>query len=367
MDNKNGISSYDLFASIVVTVVGTSIFSSPSELTNIIGTDAWIAILLSYVILCLILYLLYKSIEVNRYDRLIDIMHNNFGTYIGNSLAILFVVGETLFISYQMRVFSEVTKMYLLKKTPTEFILILMIFIGSFLVRGELESIVKFNEIVFWIMFVPILLAIAFALNGVDFSNILPIATHEPMEYLKATKIGFFSFLGFGGIMYMLLPYLKNKKKSFKITFKSLSFIVVFYLIIIISSICIFTEKYTSQLIWPSISMISTVDIPGSFIEKWEGVAMIFWFLFYFTTYVNIYYFSAEIIRDVFKLGDVKISLMLLIPFIYIIALYPENITELYDIQSGIMPYIDTGIVVLLPIILLIIAFFKVRRIEDED
>ncbi|WMJ79703.1 endospore germination permease [Clostridium sp. MB40-C1] len=366
MDNRRIVSNYDLFVSIVVTVVGTSIFSYPAELSKVIGTDGWIVILLTSVLVVILLYLLNKALKANNYNRLLDVLYDNFGNLFGKVIAIIFVCASIISISLQMRIFVEVTKMYLLEKTPTEFILLLMILTGTFLIRGELESVIRFNEIAFWLMFIPILLVIPFVLNGGDYTNILPVFNHEPLQYIKACKLGLFGFLGFG-ISYMLFPYVKDKKSIYKITFRSITFITIFYIIINMASLVMFSKEYNSELLWPSISMISVVDIPGTFIERWEGLAMIFWLIFYFTTYVNLYYFSSEIIRDVFHLEDVKISLMFIVPLIYIIALYPENVAEVYMIQKKIFPYIDIFIVGVIPILLLIIAFFKTRRVKNES
>lgn len=363
MDNQNIMSDYDLLVSIIVTVVGTAIFAYPSQLSTVVGNDGWIVILFSGAVTAVLLYVLNKAIEVNNYGRLLDILRNNFGDVLGNVIALFIVAAGVFIISFQMRTFIEVIKMYLLEKTPTEFLIMLMILTGTFLIRGEFESIIRFNEVAFGLMFIPVLLAIPFILKGVDYTNILPVFTHEPIEYLKASKASFLSFSGFA-VIYMLFPYAKDKSKVSKVTLKSLGFIVVFYLIITLMALMVFSKEYNSQLLWPSITMFSTVDIPGSFVERWEGIAMIFWLIFYFTTFVNIYYFNSEIIRDIFHLEDIKISLILVIPFIYITALYPENIAEVYDIQSKVVPYIDTTIIGGIPVILLIIAFFKTRRVK---
>ncbi|MEL7597377.1 MAG: GerAB/ArcD/ProY family transporter, partial [Clostridiaceae bacterium] len=218
MDNENIISDYDLLVSIIVTVIGTAIFAYPNQLSKAVGNDGWIVILFSGAVTALLLYLLNKAIEVNNYDRILNILHSNFGKVLGNIIAFFIVAGGVFIISFQMRTFIEVIKMYLLEKTPTEFLILLMILTGTFLIRGEFESIVRFNEVAFWLMFIPILLTIPFILKGVDYTNILPVFTHEPIEYLKASKASFLSFSGFA-VIYMLSPYAKHKSKVSKVTF----------------------------------------------------------------------------------------------------------------------------------------------------
>ena len=365
MGNKNILSKYDLFATVVVTVVGTSLFSYPRVLSEQIGTDGWFVAALSGLVIIPFIYILFKMAKVNDYRRLTEILEGNLGKILGKIVAVYIALSGIFIISIEMRTFTEVLKMYLLDKTPTEFILVITIIVGSFLCRGEMESVIKFNEIAFWIMFIPIFITIPFVLVKADFTNVFPILNHTPIQYIQATKVSLYSFVGLG-IIYMALPFVKDKKDIFKVTTKSILFIVGFYIIIFLTTIFTFPSNYNAKLLWPTMTMLSTVDIQGTFIERWEGIVVIFWIIFYFTTYVNILYFASELIRDIFRFQDVKVSLPLLLPIIYIIALYPQNIAEVYHIRNKIIPYIDTIIVGVLPTILLITGLKNSRRSKHE-
>ena len=74
---------------------------------------------------------------------------------------------------------------------------------------------------------------------------------------------------------------------------------------------------------------------------------MAFWIFFYFTTFVNSYFFSSEIVKNVLKLKDTKLSSLLIMPIIYVIALYPKNIAEIYDLQFKTTPVLLTAIFLL--------------------
>ena len=109
--------------------------------------------------------------------------------------------------------------------------------------------------------------------------------------------------------------------------------------------------------------MVKSLDIPGTFIERWEGIVMALWILFYFTTFVNTYFFSSEIVKNVLKLKDIKLSSLLIMPVIYVIALYPGNIAELYNLQFGNMPIliVTAFVFVLLPVLILLVGNRKGR------
>lgn len=351
MDNKEFITPYGLFATIIVTVIGVGVFSLPRDVTSNAGTDGWIITVISGFINYFLIYIALSVVKNNNYNRFSYILQSNFGRLIGSIIGLIFIVYNIFAISVGMRVFIEVIKMYLLQRTPTEFLIVITIITAIYLVRGEVGSLIKFNEIAFWVMFLPIIFVLLLTLNRTDFTNILPVFNSTPDEYIKALRSTIYSFGGIE-IVYLVLPFMKNKKSISKIALKSIIFITLFYAVIVIFCLAVFAKEQTKTLIWPTITMIKSINIPGAFIERWEGVVMALWVVFYFTTFVNSYYLSADILKDIFKLHDIKLSSALIVPFIYTTALYPENIAELYDISNNILPYLAAFSSIILPLIL---------------
>lgn len=81
-----------------------------------------------------------------------------------------------------------------------------------------------------------------------------------------------------------------------------------------------------------------------------------------FTTFTNLYYFSADILKDMLHIEDIKISSLLIIPFVYIIALYPENVAEVIDVGRNLMPILFIINMVVIPIILFLISKFRLSK-----
>ena len=360
MKEKTFVTKYGLFASIVVTVVGVGIFSYPSEVSDIVGNDGWITTIISGIISYFLLYLIYTVVRKNDYANFNDILDNNLGAFFSKICALIFVFLNIFSISVGLRIFAEVIKMYLMQRTPTEFILMAMIIAATYLIRGEVDTLIRFNEIAFWIMFVPIIFIFIFSLNNADFTNIFPVFNNKPLNYIKAMKASIFGFAGYQ-MAYFIIPLTKDRSKINNTLFKSMLFITAFYAIITLLCLAVFNVNETSKLLWPTITLIKSIDIQGSFIERWDGVAMALWVIFYFTTLTNIYYFSADTIKHVFKLEDVKLSSLIIIPFIYIIALYPGNIGEVYSFSGRIIVFLQIINLGIIPLMLLFITIIKKR------
>lgn len=357
MKDKEIIEDFGLFTTIVVAVVGIGIFSCPKDIIDKVGSDAWIVTLVGGIVIFLLLYLIYMVMKKNDFEELTNILQNSFGKFLGGVFAIIFAGYSIFIVSLGMREFSEVIRLYLLRQTPTEFILMITILTGTYLVRGEIGDLVKFNGISFWIMFLPAFAVFILTATNVDFTNLLPFLNNKPADYFRASRYILFCFGGIE-IAYLILPYVKNKKNSSRVLKKSIMFVTIFYVIVMILVLAMFSKAQSRVLLWPTISMIKSLDIPGIFIERWEGIVMAFWILFYFTTFVNTYFFSSEIVKNVFKLKDIKLSSLLIMPIIYVIALYPDNIAQLYDLQFKSTPVLLTAIFVflLLPILILLIG-----------
>lgn len=359
--DDNFVTSYSLFATIVSSVIGISVFSYASDLCNAVGNDGWIVIIISALISFLLIYIMCSIIRLNNYNEFHKIIDDNFGTVLGKIIALSFIIYNIIYISNGLRVFIEEIKLYLLQKTPTEFLVIITAIVGSYIIRGELDTLVKFNEVAFWISFIPVIFLLIFAIYQGDFTNLLPVLQAKPINYITATWTTITRFKGIE-IVFLLLPFMKKNKKTSKVLANSLFFICIFYILIVVLSVAMFSSEQVKLMLWPGITMIKSINIPGTFVERWEGIIMAVWVLFFFTTFTNSYYFSADVLKDILNMEDIKLSALLIIPFVYIIAIYPENVAEVTDIGKNLMPLLFILNIVVVPIILFIVSKLKSNK-----
>lgn len=213
--DENFVTSYSLFATIVTSVIGVSVFSYASDLANIVGNDGWIVIIISALINFGLIYIMYLIIKFNNYNEFYKIVNDNFGKYLGKIIVLSFIIYNVIYISNGLRVFVEEIKLYLLEKTPTEFLIIISVIVASYLIRGEVDTLVKFNEVVFWFSFIPVIFVLLFAFYQGDFTNLLPVLQNKPSSYITATWATINRFKGIE-IIFLLLPFMKKRIKHQK-------------------------------------------------------------------------------------------------------------------------------------------------------
>lgn len=361
MEKKGFIEEFALFSSLSVSMIGSGIFYAPAIISKYVGQNGWAVSIITGIIVFLIFLAINKLIELNHNGDITEILANVYGSVIGKILAFLFSLFMIIVLALFLRGFSEVITMYLLTNTPTEVIITTLVFIGMYLSRGGLANVVHFNEIVFWIMFVPIAIILLLTLPEADFSNLLPIGGYDVISYLKGSFEMLFLFSGFC-VAFVLLPYVREKNKIKSVVGKSCIFVSIFYVVIFTIVCATLSNAQVSDSIFPTITMLQSITSRSGILEKWDSLVMSLWVIFYFTSFANIYYFASIIIKDIFCIKDVRTASAIYIPIVYVIAMFPENIIEVRNLKYN---YLRIGLMSIIVIIIgltLIISYFKTRR-----
>lgn len=366
MDNNRTIKDFGLFSTVIVVVIGVRAFSYVRELANYVGNDGWLITIISGLISLLLILCIYKLILLNNFQSFSEICINNAGRFIGSIFQLSMVIFIILNISLGMRGFIEEIKMYLLENTPTEFLIAITILAALCLVSSKADVLIKFNEAAFWIIFIPTIIIFIFSLYQADFTNLLPVLNEKPVNYFTGTIRTINRFEGIE-IIFLILPLLKSRDKIRRTLVNSIFFITIFYTVINLLVIAVFTKDQAKILVWPVITMVKSINIQGAFIERWDGIVLSVWIFFFFTTFTSGYYFSADILKNTFKIRNNKIAVLLLIPFIYAIALYPGNVAENELISNWVLPLLFFINIVCIPLLLLIITKIKGKGVENNS
>ena len=251
MKNNNFIREHGLFTSLVVSMIGIGAFYGPSSLARIVGRDGWISVFIMGLILFGILYIINHLMKLNDYSDIVTILNNTYGKVLGDIISLAYAIIMIYVLSISLRVFADAINMYLLQKTPREFIIIIMIFTGVYLIRGGLVNIVSFNEITFWIMFVPTIFILLLNIPNANLTMLLPAFRERPILYIKGALDILFLINGFC-IVFVLLPHVIRKENIVKTFKKSSIFITLFYAIIFIFVISTLSVDQTAERIFPN-------------------------------------------------------------------------------------------------------------------
>lgn len=358
--NNDNISPYQMAMLIIMSVISVGVFSIASDAAEAAGTDGWLVIALAgalNIIAVVIIVRLNSRFPGKTFAEYSQIV---IGTIPGKALTLLFAVYLLLVIAYVTRAFTEVIKMFLLFRTPTEVIMLSLILVCTYIVRGGAECIARINELIFPILFIPFFIVLFFGLPLMDFSNLLPMLQTPPNKLLTAIPAMTFSF---GGIELALfyIGFMKNPKKAYKPTIIAVAFVTVFLIMITVFCIATFGKNATTHFLWPLVSYVRAISLPGLFIERLDGVILSLWILTVFTTIVSAYFIASYSMSKVVGTKEQKQFVLPLSIVIYYLALQPDSLAELYEWGAGIFPYAIASFLYVVPIMLLLIA--KLRKV----
>ena len=334
ISTKEKISTSQMITLLMSTILGVGILSLPRNLADKVQGAGFIIIIISTVICILFGYFIYKVVYRFKNKTLMQISSDILTKPIAYLICIMFIVYYLINMSMVTRIFGEVVKMHMLEKTPIEVIIISILFVCAYGSRKGIEGIARMSQIIFFLMMMPIIFIFFFALESADFSNLMPIFNIKLSQVLPTAFLTTFAFTGFE-TMLVLGIFMREPKDGFKIQWISLSFIGIASIFFTVISIAVFGQIETAHLMWPTLTIVKVIDIPGAFLENLDALIMGAWTLNILIT-ICVYFFCVSLITgDMFNCKEISCFDYATVPIVYILALYPDNLAHVYDLLSN--------------------------------
>lgn len=343
---------------IIASVLGVGILSLPRELAKSSGPDGAILIIIGTLISILLITIYTKLMLKFKGQTIVEIMDQILPKPITKIIEMIFVVYYLILAATIVRIFADVIKMFLLQNTPLEFIILSILLTIVYIVRKGIEGISRLVQVVLPLVIIPFFFLLLSLLMNLDFTNMYPLFRLNVMDILKGLKTVLFSFIGIDVIL-ISTAYVNDTKKILRYNISAISFLGLIYLIIFIMVISQFGVEHTEDLLWPTLFLMKTIDIPGSFLENVHGVVIALWTFIILQILSIILILANIILSKSFKLKEIDFLSMSLLPIVYLLALFPENINEVYYYMGLFSNYLGTAITFIIPLSLFAISIFK--------
>ncbi|QQE76255.1 GerAB/ArcD/ProY family transporter [Brevibacillus composti] len=172
------------------------------------------------------------------------------------------------------------------------------------------------------------------------------------------------AFSGFEIILF-LLAYTRHAKKAFWPLLAGMALVTIIYMIIVIMVIGSLTLEEVKTLTWPTMEFVKQIEFPGAFFEHFEIFFISIWILNMFTTFFINLYLASLGIHLLFGWKKKRVML-LLIPVMYGIALYPEDLNEALGLGL-IIGNASLLTSLLIPLSLLLLAVLLRKRQDQQN
>ncbi|MDQ0247365.1 spore germination protein [Bacillus fengqiuensis] len=341
-------------------ILGTGILTLPRTSVDAVKTpDVWITVLLGGLIAMAAGVIIVKLSQQFPEKTFYQYSQEIVGKWVGGVLSLLIICYFLTTSSFQVRSMAEVTGLLLLEGTPIWAVIMPFIWIGLYLIMGGINPIARLFEVIFPITFFLFLLVAFMSIKIFEIDHLRPVLGLGIMPVLKGVKTTALAFTG-PEIMLVLLAFMQQPNKAVKAVLVGVSIPLIFYVITVVMVVGALSVDGVVTRTWPTIDLIRSFEMPGLIFERFESLLLIIWIMQLFSTFTITYYAVALGLAQLFR-KNIHPFMYGLLPVIYIIAMTPKNINDLFKLGDmiGNMALYLFGV---LPLLLLMISRWKVRR-----
>ncbi|EYE89873.1 hypothetical protein Q428_00380 [Fervidicella metallireducens AeB] len=364
--NDDKISGIQVGIFIYLTVLGVGILTLPASVVKAAENDAWLVTLVSGLLSLIFIYLMCKVGEKYSQYGYVGTLKKLFGGFLGTLIGLVTFVHFLVFTAIELRIFGETTKLYLLTNTPLEFIILPLLLIAAVHARAGIEPIVRFFEFITPMVLFVLIIFILLFLPKSDYSNLRPFFSQEPIKYLKSIDQTIFAYAGYE-ILMVIFPFIRKPKEVRKPAIIAMLFITLLYTLVIIQVLARFGVKETQSLIYPTMTLVKSSDVPGAFIERTEGLMMALWILFIYTSVISFVYGLSVVGADVLKQRERKHIISLSLPLVYLIALQGDSVADVFKISDLLTMTSSRFMFMILPLLMFLISTIKKGRNRSNE
>lgn len=366
--DNNKLGNFSIFSTIFLSLVGFGVFTYSQNIGKILGNNGFFITFIYGLIYMIFVMMIYSIIKLNNYKKLEEILEDLFGKIFGKIFLFLISLFIIFLISMELRIFIDSIKIYILPNINNEFMIGITLLICYYVSKNEDRVLTGINEIMFVFLIISCLVTFFIVYKNIDLSNILPLE-FKPINLYLDGILYLGRYLSGGVILFYLIPISKSRKLNEFC--KPVIFSFIFLAFIFLLCVGILNINQTINSTWPIILSFTTIDISGGFVERIEGIAVSIAIIFFVINFINLYFYGSYINSKVLGVKEHKVSSIMFVPIIYIIALLPKSLNDVNFIMNSIIFPISIFLSFFVPTLLFLISYlrkiFNKGRVKDEE
>ncbi len=331
MKTNNQISSAQLLFIIFQTQVGVGVLSLSANLYSEAGKDGWITLLLAGIGFEIIIFIIYFLSKRFSSSTIYEYASKVVGRPIGLLISIGYIAFACVTAILVMELFDTAIQKWVLFRTPSWAILMLLAITGTYLALGKLKVIGRFDQFVSFLT-IPLVIMVAYTLKEADLRYILPIGQQGLGPILKSIPQGFFSMIGFEMALFVF-PFLQNKGKAALISL-TLSNIAAttFYSFLTFSTYVMLSPKQLKILPEPIIYVLKGTSF--HLVDRVDLLFLSIWTVAVLTSFVSYLYIAAIGVKHLTKRRNKKWPVIITSLAIFMLSILPHDSYTIETLSS---------------------------------
>lgn len=364
MNNAESITSKQLIFVIIGAQIGMAVFSLPRLVSAEACQDACISVALGALVPLLQLLIIER---LGRRMPDLNFFGMNkllFGRWLGSALVVIYVAYVIFLQGTLVRVFAEITVIFLLPHTPIPVVALTVAMTIIFIVSQGARVVARLNEILFWIILPLVFLFMVPLFKNSDYTNLLPVGGAG----IKAIALGIPpSFNAFSGTEVLLVFYslVKRKDEVLKAGLLGTSYTAMIYLLVTVESLLIWGPEMIQTFIWPVITVFKSTKV--WVIERPELILLTVWTSVGIRPAMTNGFAAFYALSDVLHVNREKYFHWVVMAgtlAMFTVALLPGNLLVTFKLTE-IVGYVFLWTSLLHPLIMLVFSLFRGKEVKN--
>ena len=333
MKEERQITGIQSAAILISTIIGVGVL--PLPLFAVLAADSgaplvtFVSVMLAFFGLALIslLGMRFPNMSITQYSERI------IGKWLGRIGSALVIAYFAVLSALTAREFGEVVITSVLTRTPLEVTVIVMLLLAAIATRNSVTTFAYIHHFYFPLLLFPALLIVALSLKNAEGLNLQPMWGNEswgrPETWggiLTITALFQGSF-----VMTMVIPAMRRPGKALAASAWAMLIAGGLYVTIVAATVGVFGAEETKNLLWPTLELAKATSLPANVLERLDAAFLAVWVTAVFTTLFSSYFFTIKEASKLFRLGDHRLFSFFLLPCVYVIAMMPRSILQMYE------------------------------------
>ncbi|MHC1684339.1 MAG: GerAB/ArcD/ProY family transporter [Clostridiaceae bacterium] len=343
-------------------LIGVGILYIPNTVIKGANQDGWMACIIGALYPLYIVILASYMCKKYPGQNILILSKKCFGSFLGNILNLIFLsfflfIGTTVFAG-----FANVFRIYATSFLKGYQIFFAALVPATFIVFKGLKAFGRMSEVIFYLVIIIVIIPFGVVIYG-SILNLMPVFGNGVVQIIKASKETAFSYGGMEFI-FLIYPFLEDKKKLFRCGVTSIVFTMVVYTWTAVLTIYYLGIDIAPKYLWPVLALTDSIKIP--LINSFRYIFVGLWAIIAIKCVSTNYFAVAYGLNTIIKKISLQNFALLLYPVIIFLALCYGNETVRRDITGKLVEKYVIFNLTYATMIALIIRFKRGGAIEKK-
>ncbi|MBL0386220.1 endospore germination permease [Tumebacillus sp. ITR2] len=366
MEYPRQITAIQAAAILISSIIGVGLLPLPRFAVDAANTGAPLITLLGIGLASFGLWLITKlgmrfpNKSIVRYSE--DIL----GKWIAALGSLAIILFFAILTSLAAREFGEVVVSSVLRRTPLEVTVVVMLILAAVNSRHDITTFTYIHHFYLPVLVAPALVIVGLSMKNSNVINLLPLLGNKPVLHTMTSGVFTIAALFQGFFIYTLvIPAMRRPERAMKASFWGMLISGGIYLLIVTATVSVFGAQEIKLLLWPTLELARTTSLPANILERLDAPFLIVWVIAVFTTLFSSYTLMIHSASELFRLRDHKMFSFFTLPFVFMMAMLPQNVLQMYAIIK-IVGQCGLVLTIVYPLLLFLVAMIRKKRGDQQ-